>query len=130
MSAVLADLRQSISAQQRMPLTLTDGQVLSGWLPLPVHLDILAAGLADRIELARHIAKREALKALTGFERTKNDKLVNEAFAYVLQHPLAADLRELIAPTTVPHGINARHARGGRGGAITIIAPSGQTDAQ
>ena len=130
MSAVLADLRQSISAQQRMPLTLTDGQVLSAWQPLPVHWDILAASLAEQIELARNIKDRQALKALTGFERTKNDKLVGEAFAYVLQHPLAADLRELIAPSTVPHGINARHARGGRGGAITIIAPRGQTEAQ
>ena len=130
MSAVLADLRQSISAQQRMPLTLTDGQVLSAWQPLPVHWDILAASLAEQIELARNIKDRQALKALTGFERTKNDKLVGEAFAYVLQHPLAADLRELIAPSTVPHGINALHARGGGGGAIAIIAPRGQTEAQ
>ena len=129
MSAVLADLRQSISAQQRMPLTLTDGQVLSAWQPLPVHWDILAASLAEQIELARNIKDRQALKALTGFERTKNDRLMNEAFAYVLQHPLAADLRELIAPSTVPHGINALHARGGGGGAIAIIAPRGQTEA-
>ena len=130
MSVVLADLRQSISAQQRMPLTLPDGQVLSGWQPSLVHWDILAASLAEQIELARNIKEREALKALTGFERTKNDKLVDEAFAYVLQHPLAADLRELIAPSTVPHGINALHARGGGGGAIAIIAPRGQTEAQ
>ena len=130
MSAVLADLRQSISAQQRMPLTLTDGQVLSAWQPSLVHWDMLATGLAEQIELAQNIKERQALKALTGFGRTKNDKLVREAFAYVLQHPLAADLRELNAPSTVRHGFNARHDRSGGGGAITIIAPRGQTEAQ